>query len=132
MRICNLHFEENCFTKETNKLLKDAVPTIFKFTAKPKDVPRHSQEYLHRIGILADVEIIGFNNNVWITIVIFAWSNSSLKQVSAEYLPYFLEPVSGTLEMLEQLLERVCFHLDPLSDWPLSQDVECIAVASLN
>jgi hypothetical protein len=34
MRICNLHFEENCFTKETNKLLKDAVPTIFKFTAK--------------------------------------------------------------------------------------------------
>jgi E3 ubiquitin-protein ligase HERC2 len=43
-----------------------------------------------------------------------------------------MEPVSETLEMLEQLLERVCVHLDPLSDWPPPQDVECIAVASLN
>lgn len=34
--------------------------------------------------------------------------------------------------MLEQLLERVCVHLDPQSDWPPPQDVECIAVASLN
>lgn len=34
MRICNLHFEKHCISKETNKLFKDAVPTIFKFTAK--------------------------------------------------------------------------------------------------
>jgi len=34
MRICNLHFESSCFSNETNKLLKDAVPTIFQFTKK--------------------------------------------------------------------------------------------------
>ncbi|KZS19615.1 Uncharacterized protein APZ42_013885 [Daphnia magna] len=43
MRICNLHFERNCFNKETNTLLKHAAPTIFKFTKKPKDVPFDSQ-----------------------------------------------------------------------------------------
>lgn len=34
--------------------------------------------------------------------------------------------------MLEQLLDRCFILLDPQSDWPPSQDVECISVASLN
>lgn len=63
---------------------------------------------------------------------IFAWGSSSVKPVLADCLPYVLEPTNATLEMLEQLLERVCAHLDPQSDWPPPQDVECIAVASLN
>lgn len=63
---------------------------------------------------------------------IFAWGSSCRKPVSMEYLPYILEPTNETFEMLEQLLDRVCVNLDPLSDWPPPQDVECIAVASLN
>lgn len=43
-----------------------------------------------------------------------------------------MEPTTATLEMLEKLLDRVCVHLDPQSDWPPPQDIECIAFSSLN
>ncbi len=47
-------------------------------------------------------------------------------------LPYVLEPTGPTLALLEQLLSRCCAQMDPQSDWPPPQDLECMAVASLN
>jgi hypothetical protein len=35
MRICNLHFESNCFHEVTRRMVKNAVPTIFHHPPSP-------------------------------------------------------------------------------------------------
>lgn len=69
---------------------------------------------------------------VFVLLQIFTWGNTCAKLPASGRLPHILEPKVESLEMLECLLDRCCNNLDPQSDWPPPQDVECLAVATLN
>lgn len=49
-----------------------------------------------------------------------------------KHLPYILEPSKETFGLLEQLLARCNNHLEAAPERLPTQDIECIAVSSLN
>ena len=63
---------------------------------------------------------------------LFVWGRLHNRFGMDNRLPFVLEPTGASLQLLELLLSRCCSQLDPQSQWPPTQDVECIAVTSLN
>ncbi|XP_059157195.1 E3 ubiquitin-protein ligase HERC2-like isoform X2 [Physella acuta] len=61
----------------------------------------------------------------------FLWSSSEKWTVGSR-IPFIVDVSRGTFEQLDQLLHEVCEGMDGRSDWPPTQDKECIAVAGLN
>jgi len=63
----------------------------------------------------------------------YLWTSGSRKTgLISSRVPFLVEITKATFEQLDRLLSEVCEGVDGRSDWPPTQDRECMVVSTLN